>query len=137
MNCQLIKKQQLINLLILNSSRSVVEPCGRSLAGPSSYLLVVLLVPEPLDLGVVDGQLPAVGLAQLVAAAAEQRLPLGRHRLQGGQHRAAALRPAGLTAHVQRAAAVVVQLGHRTLTETHNTTPRLSSLTTRSFEFKS
>lgn len=51
---------------------------------PSRYLFVVLLVSQTFDLVAVDGQVPAVGVAQLVAAAAEQSLPLGRHRLQRG-----------------------------------------------------
>lgn len=76
---------------------------------------MVLLVPQPFDLGVVDGQVPAVSVAQLVAAAAEQSLPLGRHRLQGGQHRPAALRTTGLTGHIHRTA--VIQVTDRTLIE--------------------
>lgn len=84
---------------------------------PSCYLFVVLLVPQPFDLGVVDRQIPAVGFAQLVAAATEQGLPLWRHWLQQGQHCPAALWTAGLTGHFHRAA--VVQVAHWTLKETH------------------
>lgn len=77
---------------------------------------MVLLVSQSFDLGVVDGQVPAVGLAQLVAAAAEQSLTLGRHGLQGGQHCPAALGTARLTGQVHCAA--VVQVANRTLVET-------------------
>lgn len=69
---------------------------------------MVRLVSQPFDLGVVDGQVPAVGVAQLVAAAAEQSLALGRHGLQGRQHRPAALRPAGLTGQVHGTAVVQI-----------------------------
>lgn len=76
---------------------------------------MVLLVSQTFDLGIVNGQVPAVCVAQLVTAAAEQGLPLGRHWLKGGQHRPAAL---GLTGHVHRAA--VVQVTDRTLTSKDN-----------------
>lgn len=104
-----------VNIIFLTLSPRV----GRVMSErrrPSCYLFVVLLFSQPLDLGVVDGQVPAVSVAQLVAAAAEQSLPLGWHRLQGGQHRPAALRTTGLTGHIHRTA--VIQVPDRTLVET-------------------
>lgn len=74
---------------------------------------MVRLISQSFNLGVVDGQIPAVCVAQLVAAAAEQSLTLRRHWLKGGQHRPAALWPAGLTGNVHGAA--VVQVTDRTL----------------------
>lgn len=78
---------------------------------------MLVLVAQTFDLGVVHGQVPAVRLAQLVAAAAQQSLSLGRHRLQGGQHGPGALWAARLPGHVHYAA--VIQVADGTLAQEH------------------
>lgn len=78
---------------------------------PTPHLLV--LVPQPLHFGVVHRQVPAVAVAQLIAAAAEQSVALRRHWLQRRQHCPAALRTTRLTLQVQLTA--IIQITNRTL----------------------
>lgn len=73
------------------------------------YLFLVLVY--VFDLGVVHGQVPAVGcVPHAVAAGAQQGgLPLGGHGLQGGEHRVAAAAQTLAHTQVQRPVLIDVQ----------------------------